>query len=88
MCADLLEVINPRCACAVRVRVVVLCVCVCVVYVGVSNVLVRKVRDVWEWLNCMHIDTSEGGAVMPRCGFQSVRYLEVKYIAKMPWDQG
>jgi len=27
-------------------------------------VLVRKVRDVWEWLNCMHVDTSEGGAVM------------------------
>ena len=28
-------------------------------------VLVRKVRDVWEWLNCMHVDTSEGGAVRP-----------------------
>ena len=27
-------------------------------------VLVRKVRDVWEWLNCMHVDTSEGGAVI------------------------
>ena len=40
-------------------------------------VLVRKVRDVWEWLNCMHVDTSEG-AVMSRCGFRSVRYLEVK----------
>ena len=32
----------------------------------------------WEWLNCMHVDTSEGGAVMSRCGFRSVRYLEVK----------
>ena len=41
-------------------------------------VLVHKVRDVWEWLNCMHVDTSEGGAVMSRCGFRSVRYLEVK----------
>ena len=20
----------------------------------------HKVRDVWEWLNCMHVDTSEG----------------------------
>ena len=27
-------------------------------------VLVHKVRDVWEWLNCMHVDTSEGGAGM------------------------
>ena len=41
MCADLLEVINPRCACTARVRVVVLCVCVCVCvcvcgWVGVS----------------------------------------------------
>ena len=27
-------------------------------------VLVRKVRDVWEWLNCMHVDASEEGAVM------------------------
>ena len=41
-------------------------------------VLVHKVRDVWEWLNCMHVDTGEGGAVMSRCGFRSVRYLEVK----------
>ena len=41
-------------------------------------VLVHKVRDVWEWLNCMHADASEGGAVMSRCGFRSVRYLEVK----------
>ena len=41
-------------------------------------VLMCKVRDVWEWLNCMHVDTSEGGSVMSRCGFQSVRYLEVK----------
>ena len=46
-------------------------------------VLVGKVRDVWEWLNCMHVDTSEGGAVMSRCGFRSVRYL-----AKTLWDQG
>ena len=45
-------------------------------------VLVRKVRDVWEWLNCMHVDTSEGGAVMSRCGFRSVRYLEVKIRCK------
>jgi len=22
-----------------------------------DNVLVRKVRDVWEWLNCMHVRT-------------------------------
>ena len=41
-------------------------------------VLVRKVRDLWEWLNCMLVNTSEGGAVMSRCGFRSVRYLEVK----------
>ena len=50
-------------------------------YVGVYSklfVLVRKVSDLWEWLNCMHVDTSEGGAVMSRCGFRSVRYLEVK----------
>ena len=40
---------------------------VVIVYVGK--------RDVWEWL---HVDTSEGGAVMSRCGFRSVRYLEVK----------
>ena len=44
--------------------------------------LVHKVRDVWEWLNCMHVDTSEGGAVMSRCGFRSVRYLEVKICCK------
>ena len=43
-------------------------------------VLGRKVRDVWEWLNCMH--TSEGGAVMSRCGFRSVHYLEVKIRCK------
>ena len=58
---------------------------VVIVYVRVCSkqfVLVRKVRDVWEWLNCMHIDTSEGGAVMSRCGFQSVRYLEVKIRCK------
>ena len=30
----------------------------------------------------MHVDTSEGGAVMSRCGFQSVRYLEVKMRCK------
>jgi len=45
-------------------------------------VLVRKVRDVWKWLNCMHVDTSEGGAVMSRCGFWSVRYLEIKIRCK------
>ena len=45
-------------------------------------VLVRKVRDVWDWLNCMHVDTSEGGATMARCGFRSVRYLEVKIRCK------
>ena len=51
---------------------------------GFIFVLVHKVRDVWEWLNCMymrfsyvHVDTSEGGVVMSRCGFRSVRYLEV-----------
>jgi len=31
---------------------------VVIVYVGK--------RDVWEWL---HVDTSEGGAVMSRCGY-------------------
>ena len=38
----------------------------------------------WEWLNCMHVhvDTSEGGAVMSRCGFRSVLYLEVKVRCK------
>ena len=55
---------------------------VVIVYVGVSKifVLVRKVRDVWEWLNCMHahMRTSEEVAAMSRCGFRSVRYLEVK----------
>ena len=30
----------------------------------------------------MHVDTSEGGAVMSRCGFQSVRYLEEKMCCK------
>ena len=44
--------------------------------------LVRKVRDVWEWLNCMPVDTSEGGTVTSRCGFRSVRYLEVKISCK------
>ena len=58
---------------------------VVIVYVRVCSkqfVLVRKVRDVWEWLNCIHVDTSEGGAVMSRCGFRSVRYLEVKIRCK------
>ena len=32
-------------------------------------VLVRKVRDVWQWLNCMHVDTSEGGAVNVKVWF-------------------
>jgi len=30
----------------------------------------------------MHVDTSEGGAVMSRCGFWSVCYLEVKIRCK------
>ena len=46
------------------------------------SVLVHKVRDVWEWLNFMRVGTSEGGAVMSRCGFRSVRYLEVKIRCK------
>ena len=46
------------------------------------SVLMRKVRDVWEWLNCMHVDTSEGGAVMSRCGFRSVRNLEIEIRCK------
>ena len=25
-----------------------------------GNETMHKVRDVWEWLNCMHVDTSEG----------------------------
>ena len=29
-----------------------------------------------------YVDTSEGGAVMSRCGFRSVRYLEVKIRCK------
>ena len=63
-------------------RVTVLGLCVCVsVCVSVSTYSC-KVRDVWEWLNCMHVDTSEGGAVMSRCGFRSVRYLEVKIRCK------
>ena len=45
-------------------------------------VLVRKVSDVWEWLNCVHVDTSEGGPVMSRCAFRSVHYLEVKICCK------
>jgi len=45
-------------------------------------VLVRKVRDVWEWLNFMRVSTSEGGAVMSRCGFRSVHYLEAKIRCK------
>jgi len=46
---------------------------------------VRKVRDVLE---CMHVDTSEGGAVMSRWGFRSVHYLEVKKHCKTLGDQG
>ena len=57
-------------------------------YIVKLFVLVCKVRDVWEWLNCMHVDTSEGGAVMSRCGFWSVCYLEVKICCKTLWDQG
>ena len=51
-------------------------------------VLVRKVRDAWEWLNCMHVDTSEGGAVMynvkvwfPEC----LLFGGKKYVAKTLW---
>ena len=40
-------------------------------------VLVCKVRDVWEWLNCMHVGGG-GGAVMSRCGFRSVRCSEFR----------
>ena len=54
---------------------------VVIVYVGVYSKTICT-RDVWEWLNCMHVDTSEGGAVMSRCGFRSVRYLEVKIRCK------
>ena len=32
---------------------------------------------------CTYVDTSEGGAVMSRCGFRSVRYLEVKIRCKI-----
>jgi len=28
----------------------------------------------------MHVDTSEGGAVMSRCGFRSVHYLDVNAL--------
>ena len=54
---------------------------VVIVYVGV---ICTRAQDtcVWAWLNCMHVDTSEGGAVMSRCGFRSVRYLEVKIRCK------
>ena len=53
---------------------------VVIVYV---RVLCARYVDVWEWLNCMHVDTSEGGgAVMSKCGFRSVRYLEVKIRCK------
>jgi len=38
---------------------------------------------VWEWLNCMHVDTSEGGAVMSRCGFRSVHYLDVNTLGSV-----
>jgi len=44
-------------------------------------VLLRKVRDMWEWLNCMHW-YKRGGAVMSRCGFWSVHYLEAKKTLK------
>ena len=40
--------------------------------------LLHEVRDVWEWLNFMHVQVRELGAVMSWWGFQSVRYLEVK----------
>jgi len=30
----------------------------------------------------IYVDTSEGGAVMSRCGFRSVRYLVVKIRCK------
>jgi len=30
----------------------------------------------------VYVDTSEGGAVMSRCGFRSVPYLEVKIRCK------
>jgi len=49
---------------------------VAIVYAGVYSKTILyscascKVRDVWKWLNCMHVDTSEGGAVMSRCGFR------------------
>ena len=58
-------------------------------------VLVRKARDVWEWLNCMHVDTSEGGAVMSkrfgtkdsvRCSeFRGGRFSEVANVLQV-WD--
>ena len=38
----------------------------------------RKVRDVWEWLNCMH-DTSEGGE------FGGGRFSEVANVLQV-WD--
>ena len=54
---------------------------VVIVYVGVICTRAQG-TCVWEWLNCMHVDTSEGGAVMSRCGFRNVRYLEVKIRCK------
>jgi len=33
-------------------------------------------------LHACRVDTSEGGAVMSRCGFRSVHYLEVKIRCK------
>ena len=54
---------------------------VVIVYVGVICTRAQGTY-VWEWLNCMHVDTSEGVAVMSRCGFRSVRYLEVKIRCK------
>ena len=32
-------------------------------------VLCAQGTCVWEWLNCMHVDTSEGGAVMSKVWF-------------------
>ena len=45
MCADLLEVINPRCACAARVRVVVLCVSVSPHTILVVRAITSKTKD-------------------------------------------
>ena len=53
---------------------------VVIVYVGVICTRARA-----RYVTCgsgWHVDTSEGGAVMSRCGFRSVRYLEVKIRCK------